>query len=510
MKNVMTALTVRPAAQGRWLFLLLALFLGQAQSAEYHVAVHGTGDGSLSAPWGLQQALDATGVVKPGDTLWVHGGIYRGGFTSRLEGTAEAPIIIRAAPGKAVTVDCNPRDEKDAGLFSILGSGTTLWGMEFTCSDSRRKTEQPGSWPKDVRRGGISSRGSHNRLINLVVHDTGGVGFWGNEEEGEGGEIYGCLIYHNGWLGPDRGHGHGIYAQNARGMKHLEDNVIFSQFGIGLHCYGSQKASLSGFHVEGNVCFHNGCLVAPDSRSQGIFLGGGAPLERTTVKDNFTHGGDGLKLGYAENVVGQDVTATGNYMAGSVQTVGMAALKFTGNTIIAPGTLASLNAGPVRESPGTWDENRYHRTKVEWAAFNIKLVGAEKVTGATFAEWQARTGCDQNSTYVEHRPEVNVVKVRPNRHEPGRAHVIVYNWERKDTVDVDLSDVLKAGQAFDIVSAQDFYGAAVAEGVHEPGKPVRLPMKEARRPAQPLGMEDYPLPQTGIEFGVYVVLPQEK
>ncbi len=41
-------------------------------------------------------------------------------------------------------------------------------------------------------------------------------------------EIYGCLIYYNGWEAPDRGHGHGIYAQNQTGTKKITDNIVFS------------------------------------------------------------------------------------------------------------------------------------------------------------------------------------------------------------------------------------------------------------------------------------------
>ena len=60
---------------------------------EFHVfpetgsVVKGTseGNGSLENPWDLQTALYATENIKPGDTLWLHEGVYNGRFISTLE-----------------------------------------------------------------------------------------------------------------------------------------------------------------------------------------------------------------------------------------------------------------------------------------------------------------------------------------------------------------------------------------------------------------------------------------
>jgi len=75
------------------------------------------------------------------------------------------------------------------------------------------------------------------------------------------------------------------------------------------------------------------------------------------------------------------------------------------------------------------------------------------------------------------------VIVRPNRHEPGRAHVTVLNLEMLPVVEVDLSQVLKSGQKFRIVSVKDFYGASLVTGVYD-GRAVRFPMKRSRHRRQ--------------------------
>ena len=59
----------------------------------------------------------------------------------------------------------------------------------------------------------------------------------------------------------------------------------------------------------------------------------------------------------------------------------------------------------------------------------------------TFVQWQA-LGLDGRATLAETaagRPTGSMVRVYANRHEKGRAHVAIFNWDGKDSVDVDLS-----------------------------------------------------------------------
>ena len=76
--------------------------------------------------------------------------------------------------------------------------------------------------------------------------------------------------------------------------------------------------------------------------------------------------------------------------------------------------------------------------------------------------------------------------------------------DRKPAVAADLKAVLKEGGKYRIVSAQDFYGEAVAAGTYD-GKPVELPMKPTP-PVRPIGMPEVKMPVTQPEFGVFVVL----
>lgn len=95
-------------------------------------------------------------------------------------------MIVRGERGGRVTIDTQPRDgdERDNGLFLMLGADAVYRDFEVTCSHLLRETKVTGSWPADIRRGNIDVRGDRVSVVNLVVHDCGsGFGFWA---EGEG------------------------------------------------------------------------------------------------------------------------------------------------------------------------------------------------------------------------------------------------------------------------------------------------------------------------------------
>jgi hypothetical protein len=489
--------------------LVLIFGLSGAYTAEWHVSPQGSGkgDGIAKHPWDLQTALSGapndagSRRIAPGDTVWLQGGTYRGGFESTLAGTNAKPITVRQAHGQRAIIDCKPRDERDNGLFFIRGEHAIYWGFELTCSDPKRETALSGPWPSDIRRGGLDCRGSHIKLINLVIHDTGGIGSW---SDGEGGEIYGCIIYHNGWKGPERGHGHAIYAQNRHGVKRLEDNIAFNQFGYGIHCYGSEKAFLNGFHIEGNASFNNGCLTKPSDRAPDILVGGGAPVRGLKAIDNFTYGG-GLRCGYAWGVPNEDATLTGNYLVDGLYVRDYRRLTVTGNTVVADNSVVWLEGSQgLDTSRYAWDRNRYFRTGKQYADLVLRV--SDKTNGFEFDAWRKATKLDEHSTYEEGRPSGTHVFVRLNRYETGRAHVIVYNWDEAGEVSIDLSKVLKRGQRFRVVSVQNLHGKPVVAGVYE-GAPIRLPMRPIAA-VSPVGMGEYKLPVTEPRFGAFVVLPE--
>jgi hypothetical protein len=470
-----------------------------AGAAEFYVSPDGqpAADGSKARPWDLRTALAQPQAVRPGDTIWLLGGTYRGGFESRLKGTAEAPITVRQAlapaslrPGTRATIDCSSDDPGKQVYFTVNGEHARYWGFEVMSSNPKRRTETTGSHPEEISRGGVNCLGANISFINMAVHDcSNGFGFWAG---GEGGEIYGCIIYNNGWDAPDRGHGHAIYAQNKAGTKRLADNIMFNQFSYGVHAYGSSKAFINNFRVEGNVSFNDGAAKDPKSLNPAILVGGGSPSEHIEVVENYTYstglGGTSLLLGYgAKN---KDAVVRDNYFVGPANLQRWESLTLVGNTFIASAAPA-LTECPAGDLAG-------------------------------------------QNTVVKGRPVGVKVFVRPNKYEPGRANVVVYNWDKRSEVEVDLGAcrvgpvdprglsgkgaagsvgaehppyILKPGAKFRIVSAQDFFGKPVLAGTYD-GKPLRLPMADYRAPA-PVGKPGYVPPATGPEFNVFIVLPAE-
>ena len=264
-----------------------------ATGTEFFVSVEGSpaGDGSAENPWDLATAFAHPAAVRPGDTIWVRGGVYNGHLTSQLAGTEAQPISVRAFPGEEVKWDLFLETESSTKLLRIDGQHTWFEGFEIFSSDpASRTTATPGSWPEDVHRGDLVVSGDHIQLINLVVRDLdAGIGYW---SAASGGEVHGTLIYNNGWSGPDRNHGHGIYSQNEDALRTFSDNIIFNQFRNGIIVYGSSAASLKNHLLEGNVTFNNG--RADGEGASGAFeilIGGGSVAENMTLRENHTYVG---------------------------------------------------------------------------------------------------------------------------------------------------------------------------------------------------------------------------
>jgi hypothetical protein len=451
------------AASALSVLVLLLLFARHMEAPsmsrsprEFWVSVSGTAknDGTREHPLDLATALSGEGPVRAGDTVWLRGGTYRGVFSSTVTGTASAPIIVRQAPGERATIDSaeSGRDALAAG-----GEYTWFWGFEITSSHPKRRTDKPGPWPDDLRRGyGSVTRARGIRYINLVVHDNAnGLGLW---SEAEGADAHGNLIYNNGWQGPDRAHGHGIYTQNRTGERHLTDNIIFNQFSHGIHAYGSPKANLNNIVVEGNIVFNNGALGAGPEYERNILIGGDLVAQSPRLIDNVTYFGPGKING--ENNVGYNggclnLVARGNYLVGGTP----------------------LNAG--RCTWGSFERNTLHGDTPQTAADK-----------------------GQDAEQGEAVPSGTHVFVRPNRCEPGRAHVAVFNYDRRRSVLLDLSRAaLRQGQRFVIVDAQDYFGKPVAQGMFD-GRPVEIVMSGLRA-AKPVGAAR--LRHTAPVFGAFVI-----
>ena len=414
----------------------------------------GNGTGSFSNPWQLQTALSQPAAVHPGDTIWLRGGTYTGRFTSYLNGTSAQPIIVRQYTGERATIDGGTGGT--SAIFTVYGSYTWFWGFEVTSSDPDRSTSTPGSSPPDITRGDgfeINQTVTHPGLkfINLIVHDTRqGFSYW---KEAQDAEIYGSLIYYNGWNAPDGGHGHGIYAQNQTGTKKITDNILFSGFSYGFHAY-TEGSHIDNLDLEGNTLFNAGNL---DGTNRNLLIGGipGINAANPVVKNNYMYrqgGADGFNIGLDGSC--SNATVTNNYVSNETTLNNCLPVTMTGNSFY--GGIAGFS------------QSQY-----------------------------------PSNTYYSSRPTGVKVFIRPNAYEAGRANVTVYNWANQSSVSVDLTGILAPGTGFEIRNAHDFFGAPVVTGTYSGGS-VSIPMT-GLSVAAPVG---WGAPNTtSPEFGAFVVLP---
>lgn len=517
---------------------LLMAILATTSAKEFYVAPNGSpnGDGSIDNPWDLRTALNHPPQVQPGDIIWVRGGEYEGPFSCKLKGTEDKPIIVRTYPGEKVILQVYtehptyPRSKTQAILNIDKCSYVWFWGFEIrNYGIKTRWTDITGSNPGSGVMDGIYVISPNNKIINCVVHNVmgNGMGVW---RPSQTTEVYGNLVFNNGWIAPDRGHGHCFYTQNEVGTKYFIDNIAVMPFADTLAQYGSSRAFLKNYYYEGNVFAFGWALVG------GLTS---APVENITFKGNYFWA-TGPTLGYYGTNFTKDLVFEENY----VVTVGRTErlhlrhwqyLRFRKNKLF------NLTGDPVRRIEGCnrqidmiigplgiqnydIDENEYCFTPL-WrfprGGFTItNYPGYQEeisVPWDHFANnirptWRPSNspggslGFDANGVLYGTRPTRTEIFIRPNRYQMGRVHIIIFNWNRLPTVEVDISSILPIGTPYEIRNAFNYFNDIVSSGIYD-GKPIILDMvnRTIATPVgwnQPLASSPYP------EFGVFILLPE--
>jgi hypothetical protein len=473
--------------------------------------------GSIDAPLDLVTALSSRSPARPGDTIWLRGGVYQGNFVSSLTGTAAAPIVVRQYPGERATLDAGP--SLDA-VLTVNGSDTWYWGFEVTDSLGTARTFTTTGDPNQRRAPGLNVFGPRTRFINMVVHDTvQGFGLWAPAVDAE---IYGTLTYDNGVVDPNRGNGHGIYTQNATGTKRIGDVISFGNYATGMKAYAEQ-GQVQGYVFDGVTSFDNGVMSRTDplAKSENLFVGTITyPADRITIANSLLYHvplamAANLRLGY-QNPANLTATITNNLIAGGSVSVAIKqwqTVTMTGNMVFArpaqnPNTdqdLAQVQSSGGRLA-GVWDANAYvDGTKYGRPFMLDRFVNAFGGANLSYAEWRADSGLDAHSTLVVGRPTGSRVFVRPNRYEQGRANITIYNWAGDAMVPVDLSKAaLASGDQFEIRDAQNYFGAPAVSGSYT-GAPVYVPMTGLSR-TLPVGTLPFVPAHTSSEFGAFVLL----
>ena len=447
-------------------------------------------DGSYTRPWTLATALGGgNGRVQPGDTVWLRGGTYRGAFTSTLTGRSGAPIVVRQYPGERAIID---GAGNSGSTFRVHGAYSTFWGFEVTYSDPQR------SFPADTRHARpniVVNNANHTRFINLVIHD-GGVAFY-NYASAYDVEIVGCIIYNNGWQGSDRGHGHALYLKSDVGPVIARDNVMFNQYGYGVHVYTSAgDGNLTNIRLEGNVAFNNGTL-STNSTSSNVLIGGEVAARSIVLRDNMTYfspgvSGSNMKIGYS-TIRNSDVVFERNYAVGGstvLETRYWSSARVASNTLVGPSRVVDV----VSSGGQQWSSNMHHRdpNTSSWR---------HSSTSYTFSGWRSATGLGSTDQGASSTPSGTRVVVRRNPYEAGRANITVYNWARQGSVSADLSGILAVGDRYTVYNVQDL-SRPVSSGTYGGGS-ISVPLSSVTATRAIGGTST--APSTGVEFNTFIV-----
>ena len=419
-----------------------------------------SGDGSQENPWDLGTALGDEAPIRPGDTVWLAGGTYYGPFAKsrKLSGTAESPIIYRAKPGERVTITA------DASVRTVLSNEAAyvwFWGLEVTADDDPGAIGAGGTAVNQIAAMGC-------KYINVIVHDCdrrNGFGIWGI-----GTELCGCVSYRNGQYG----YGHGFYCQNRPRdvggstddlpwMKFI-DCVAFDNYKWGVHNYGENPV-LANMLYDGVVVYAN--------RERNFDSGGRQRDDNLVMRNSFTYHPEGwpsAQFGYHSQSNGRLLMEDNVFVAGS----GSLAFNNWEQVISRRNICYTPVGGLLRiQTPDQMfgyeiNDNRYYHDQGCYMLM-------DGIWRHTLEEWRMATGWDLTSTFTPGKPVDAWVFLRPNKYEPGRAHLIVYNWPGNATASIDLGSLwdIQVGQRYRILHLDDIWGQPVVHGMFD-GSPIDL------------------------------------
>jgi hypothetical protein len=440
-----------------------------------------TGAGTLNDPWDLQTAFDQP-LVKPGDALYIRGGVYSRPLTlstenyifrSNLQGSTTAPVTVSPYAGERVIIDGhNPNPDTPWSALVIRGSDTWFYGLEVIDSQPYRFYPVPGYATNTGD--GVTIHAPRTKVINFIVHDNTGDGF-GLWSDSPGSEVYGSLVFNNGfWQNDGAGNAswyggwmHGMYAQNQGATTSINNSLFFHNFGLGIAPHGTPSSYLDNLNIEGNVSFENGSLTMNPQGPGGGNLNYGrnfwwnncCPMTNVAqnpriVDNHFYYTDQQENVNRGSMFILSDTSnaiITGNYLmrgAGVVQG-NHTNLDFSGNTVLGPMTPAL---------PG--------------------------------------------NTYLSANPANNAVFLKPNQYDPKRANVIVYNWLLSPTVAIDVSSLgWQIGATYELRNVQDYFNDVIY-GTYS-GLPIVVPML-SRSTAAPTNWST-PV-STFPEFGTFVLI----
>jgi len=505
--------------------------------ATYYAAPTGSpgGAGTYASPWDLQTALNSPSV-KPGDTIYLMSGTFHGRFSSNLNGTATAPIIVAPNPGSHVRIDgyattvltaaMNSAAAGSIGTISVAYVPASQFYWESLLIDGEVvDVNSVVGTTVNVTRGAYSSCPSGT----CPSHKMGAaVTEIANTIELRGSYVWlmGIEWTYSGWLSRTTS----ISGSQPANMEwHTCIDVQLCSYCVvanntlhdcGNAITGSQNVATVYY---GNISYHNGWLYA-DGAGGGQQHGGSFYVQndKSTLQQYVT-----------ANVVFQDFSV-GLKDRGTTQASG-AYTTFDNNTVFESGDAAGLGEtwnlylGTNNSTPGiVWSNNTAYDpnggynamyyctypvvsnnyimqgyaggTALTFDTATCKLDGS-KITGNTI--WGYVNIQYSVNSYLPARPTGLNIFPRVNAYAKGVETFTVYNWDLAPTVGLDASAILKVGDQYSVLDLQNPLGQPIATGTYS-GSQISVTTSLTATP-QPIH-SSISTSHTGPEFQVYEII----
>jgi hypothetical protein len=447
-------------------------------------------------------------------------------------GKAPTYTVVRGWGGTAATTHAAGSAFYVFGnQLEINGSNTIYRDFEIRDSNPRREYAVAGYGGYFRGGEGIFNFCADCKFVNLVLHDNAD-GFF-ESETAKRTEIYGCLIFNNGHVSSDRPHGHGLYLQNETGgTKYVKDVISLNNHALGLKIYGASEGNANDFSITGYVGFNNGSPGYYPGNPTGLKDRRYGNLEVGT--DKYPSNNIAISQTYIYHPPGNTIEIPG-YSLGRLPSGGNVGISITDSYVVEPGDLLTVDqwrgiivsgntivtnnrgggdflARAIAPSGSViWDNNAYYDVtgtkNCAGGSFQaaFQRVGFKGACGQSlrWEDWKAQTGYDANSTRSMSAPTQQAVIVRSNAYEPGRNHIVVYNFTNATSF-AFTPQGLTIGQAYTIYDAQN-WGTVYQSGTYNGGTiTVRLSSSASVR--APTGASFTPA-TTQPAFAVFILIP---
>jgi chitodextrinase len=296
--------------------------------------------GSYASPWSFVHVLNggAGGTIPAGATVFLKEGTYTNLdpiTVTGLSGSSGHPIVIRAEPGKRVTI----RQDYN-GSYNLLYFGNvsyiSFYDLEMAGYGYTRTTDQTILSSMHFVGFNTAYNQSNIKFYNCVLHDCLGAAVVSPSTTRGGIELNGCMIYYNG---QSSSLDHGVTALNT-------DTYVFSMTHSTLHnnssscfkSYADDTSVINDIHIDGCVMFNPGSLYSQTNNTYTFSIGSWLVSSNSlTVQYNHLYSptsNSTYSMRIGRTASGYNVTnsvISNNYIVG--KPIDMSPTGWTGNTV---------------------------------------------------------------------------------------------------------------------------------------------------------------------------------